>query len=247
LEDAQVIILWASHPVPDRRCAVPSTTTIEGVQFTRYVQATFKIVSPGITIWADPHRVTPAEVGTEKADLVLVTHPHFDHMDPSAIRACAKTDAVIVTNPAVAAKLPEDIKKSWKVVTIAAGASTTQKGIAIRAVPGYNRHHPKEEGFNTGFLFTVGGKQVFHAGDTSKVPELGKLGPVDIALYPIGGTYTSDEAEAADAINNLIKPRWVIPMHYGYATGGDPEKFRAAVAKGIQVVILEPVLKVRAG
>ena len=73
------------------------------------------------------------------------------------------------------------------------------------------------------------------------------MGPIDIALVPIGGTYTIDETEAAEAIKNDIKPKVVIPMHYGYATGGDPEKFKAMVGDSARVEILEPVIKARAG
>ena len=72
-------------------------------------------------------------------------------------------------------------------------------------------------------------------------------GTVDIALYPIGGTYTSDEADAAAAIQELIKPRVVIPMHYGYATAGDPAHFQTLIGGAAEVRILDPVLQVRYG
>ena len=228
-----------------------STLTIDGLEFTRYVQATFKIKGAGLVVWVDAHRVTDQEVGADKADLALITHPHFDHMDPEALRACVKDGTVLVTNPTVwqelEPKLAADVTAKMSVVTIRAGESTEQRGVPIEAVAGYNNYHPKEQGYNTGFLFTLAGQRMFHAGDTSKVPEFGRLGQVDIALYPIGGTYTSDEADAASAIRELIKPRVFIPMHYGYATGGDPEQCKALVGSAAQVHILEPVLNVRLG
>ena len=228
-----------------------STVTIDGIEFTRYVQATIKVKGGGLVVWVDPHRVADREVGPDKADLALITHPHFDHMDPDALAACVKEGTVLVTNPTVwaelEAKVAADVKSKIQVATIKAGESTEQQGVPIQAVAGYNSYHPREQGYNTGFLFTLAGQRIFHAGDTSKVPEHGQMGSVDIALYPIGGTYTSDEAEAASAITELIKPRVFIPIHYGYATGGDPEQCKALVGSAAEVHILEPVLKVRVG
>ena len=82
-----------------------STIEIEGIELTRYVQSSFKIKTPTITIFVDPHRLTKETVGDEKADLVLITHPHFDHLDPDAVDAVRGGDTVIVTNMACAPKL----------------------------------------------------------------------------------------------------------------------------------------------
>jgi L-ascorbate metabolism protein UlaG (beta-lactamase superfamily) len=87
--------------------------------------------------------------------------------------------------------------------------------VEVRAVAGYNGPHPR--GFNVGFVFRVGDQTIFHAGDTGRVPEMASLGDIDVALLPIGGTYTMAEAEAAEAVR-MIRPKVAIPMHYGYAT-----------------------------
>ena len=225
-----------------------SSVTIDGLEFTRYVQASFKIKGGGLVVWVDPHRVGENEVGDDKADLVLVTHPHGEHMDPAALTACAKQETVLITNPVVWSQLQGRLGDRFAdVATIRAGESTERRGVPVQAVAGYNQHHPKDQGFNTAFVFTVGGKRIFHGGDTDAVPEFGGLGAVDIALYPIGGTYTSDEADAATAIRDLIKPRVAIPMHYGYATGGDPNRFKELVGDAAKVHILDPVLNVRYG
>jgi L-ascorbate metabolism protein UlaG (beta-lactamase superfamily) len=86
-------------------------------------------------------------------------------------------------------------------------------------------------------VLRVGDQTVFHAGDSDRVPEMSSLGEIDVALLPIGGTYTMAEAEAAEAVR-MIRPTVAIPMHYGYATGGDPEKFASLVGADATVVIL---------
>ncbi len=224
-----------------------SSVLIGGLELTRYVQAAFKIKGAGLVVWIDPHRVTDNEVGADKADLVLVTHPHGDHMDPAALAAVAKADTILITNPTVWSELESKLPAGTfgEVVTITGGQTAERKGVTVQAVDGYNEFHPR--GFNTGFVATIGGQRVFHAGDTSKVPEFGSLGQVDIALYPIGGHYTSDETEAAEVMREQIKPRNAVPMHYGYATAGDPERFKELVGNASQVHITEPVLNVRYG
>ncbi len=204
-----------------------ASTTIEGIRFERLIQSSFRIRSGELVIYVDPHRVT----GGDKADLVLVTHEHFDHLDPDAIAAVRKDDTVVIANAPCAQRL----KGQGNVISIKEGGTVTEKGVQVRAVAGYNDFHPR--GFNVGFVFTVAGKNIYHAGDTNRVPEMASMGPIDVALMPIGGTYTMDEKEAADAVRD-IKPRHVIPMHYGYATGGDPKKFATLVGDVAQVTIL---------
>jgi L-ascorbate metabolism protein UlaG (beta-lactamase superfamily) len=200
---------------------------VDGLEFERIIQSSFRIKGGGLVVYIDPHRVS----GGEKADLILISHEHFDHLDPSAIATIQKEDTVIVANAPCARRLQD----KGNVVSIEEGQSVTEKGVEIRAVPGYNSFHPR--GFNIGFLFALEGKRIYHAGDTDRVPEMAELGTVDIALIPIGGTYTMDEPQAAEAVT-AIKPKTVIPMHYGYATGGDPKKFATLVEKSANVVIL---------
>jgi len=217
--------------------------TVEGLEFTRFVQASFRVRGGGLLIYLDPHRITERETGGEKADLVFITHPHGDHFDQNALGIVRGPNTVVVAN----APCAQAIQNKANLVSVKEGDALTQKGVSIKAVPGYNGYHNRSQGFNVGFVFTVAGKAVYHGGDTGRVPEMAQMGKVDIALVPIGGTYTMDEAEAAAAIKDDIKPRFAIPMHYGYATGGDPERFKALVGNAAEVHVLEPVLKVRMG
>jgi L-ascorbate metabolism protein UlaG (beta-lactamase superfamily) len=199
---------------------------VDEIEFERIIQSSFCIKAGGLVVYVDPHRVS----GGEKADLIFVSHDHFDHLDPSAIATIQKADTVIVTNGPCARRL----QGKGNIVSIEEGQTVTEKGVEITAVPAYNSFHPRSD--SIGFLFTLAGKRIYHAGDTNLVPEMAELGPVDVALIPIGGTYTMDEPEAAEAVKT-IRPKTVIPMHYGYATGGDPKKFASLVEDTANVII----------
>ena len=205
-------------------------TSIGSLELERFIQSSFRIVGGSVTVYVDPHRIGDAP---EKADLVLITHEHFDHMDPAAINAVAKDDTVVVANAPCARALQG--KVTGRIVSIEEGQSLTEKGVSIKAVAGYNGFHPR--GFNVGFVFQVGDQAIYHGGDTDRVPEMANFGPIDVALVPIGGTYTMDEKEAAEAVK-AIKPKVAIPMHYGYATGGDPQQFASLVGATAQVIVL---------
>jgi L-ascorbate metabolism protein UlaG (beta-lactamase superfamily) len=97
---------------------------------------------------------------------------------------------------------------------VSPGERLTVKGIDIQAVPAYNplkKYHPKEEG-NLGFVITVEKIRIYHAGDTDFIPEMKKI-KADIAIVPIGGKYTMDAREAAEAVN-VMRPAVAIPMHF---------------------------------
>ncbi len=216
-----------------------STITINGVEITRYIQSCFKLKAGGVVVWIDPVRVTPAHVGDDKADLVLITHPHQDHFDVRALAACRKQGAPIIASPAAAEALE---RKGIHATTLWEGQATTAAGLSVTAAPGYNGYHARSRFFNVGYRFRLGGATIYHAGDTDAVPEMAQAGPVDIAMLPIGGVFVMDEVEAAKAVE-MLQAKTVIPMHYGFATGGDPARLAEAVAGKAAVVALGPVIK----
>ena len=196
----------------------------------------FRIDGPEI-IYLDPYRLG---AGNPTADVILITHDHSDHCSPGDIDKIRGDDTAIVTVAASAAKLDGDI------LIVKPGDSVTVKGIGVQAVAAYNVNkfpspgvpfHPKESG-HVGFILTLDGHRVYHAGDTDHIPEMADLGEIDIALLPVSGTYvmTADEAvEAAATIN----PEVAIPMHVGRGIGSldNAETFKEKAP--VEVVILE--------
>ena len=182
------------------------------------------------TVYIDPYQI---EEGP-RADLILITHEHFDHCSPDDVAKIQQSGSVIVTEKDSAAKLSGDVR----VVNV--GEKLSVDDITVEAVPAYNTNkdfHPKSKGW-LGFIVEIDGVKVYHAGDTDYIPEM-KGYNTDIALLPVSGTYvmTADEAvEAALAIN----PKVAIPMHYGAIVGGeqDAENFKDALEGKVEVRIL---------
>lgn len=146
-----------------------------------------------------------------KADIILVTHEHQDHLDTKAISQTEKKGTRIIVNQAGRDKLGKgQVMKN--------GDSVTVKGIKITAVPAYNttsgrdQYHPK--GRDNGYVLNIGGKRIYIAGDTEDIPEMAELRDIDIAFLPMNQPYTMTSEQAARAAR-MIKPRVLYPYHYG--------------------------------
>ncbi|MGC9095290.1 MAG: MBL fold metallo-hydrolase [Candidatus Bathyarchaeia archaeon] len=199
--------------------------------------ASFQIVADGKVVYIDPYEGDY----TDKADLILVTHSHFDHCDTSKIKKIRKGDTVVIAPSDCASKI------GGKVRSLKPGETISIGGITVEAVQAYNvkrfrspgnPFHPK--GFGVGYTVTVGGKTIYHAGDTDFIPEMRELKGrnVSLALLPSGGTYTMDNEEAAEAAL-AINPEAVIPMH---RWDTNPEEFKTKVESSskVKVVLLKP-------
>ena len=188
-------------------------------------------IDAAAVIYIDPYQIK----SDVPADIILVSHDHFDHCSPDDIKKIQKKNTVIITEKTSAGKLSGDIR------IVQPGDTVTALDIAVEIVPAYNTNkqfHPKAAGM-LGFILTVEGVRIYHAGDADFIPEMKNI-KADIALLPVSGTYvmTADEAaQAALAIN----PKIAIPMHYGAIVGAasDAKTFADKLQGKVEVKILK--------
>lgn len=203
---------------------------IQGIRW--FGQAAF-LIENDKNIYIDPFEL-PGDV--PPADIILITHDHRDHFSPKDIEAILTPSTVVVSIDAVRSNLPESVEHFRLVKP---GSDISVKDIHIEVTRAYNvnkRFHPRDKD-HVGFIVDVGGRRIYHAGDTDLIPEMKHI-DADIALLPIGGTYTMDAIGAALAAQT-IDPRIAIPMHWGKIVGTreDAEDFRRRCK--IPVIILD--------
>ncbi|MGD2271900.1 MAG: MBL fold metallo-hydrolase [Desulfobacterales bacterium] len=182
--------------------------------------------------WPDPIDGLPEDLA--RADIILLTHHHKDHCKKVTIDRLKKANTLILAPQRCSRELGRGIK------VMEPGEELTLGAIKIKTVPAYNAengnstkkvHH---KGHGVGYLVTIDGKTIYHAGDTDLIPEMKALGDVDVALIPIGGTYTMDVSEAVEATLS-INPKVVVPMHRLKA---DPHKFLEKVKAKSRVEVM---------
>ena len=180
-------------------------------------------------LYFDPFQMKTA---AHDADIIFVTHDHFDHFSPEDIDKAAKADTVFVVPQSLAGKLPTE-----KTTVMQAGQQIGIQDVWVEAVAAYNvgkPFHPKENGW-LGYRVTMDGETLYVCGDTDATPEA-KAVRCDILALPVGGTYTMDASQAAE-LAKAILPKLALPTHYGSIVGSkkDAEKFCKLVSDAIQV------------
>ncbi len=185
--------------------------------------ASVRIKGAEEVIYIDPYQIA----GGEEATIVLVTHDHFDHCSPEDVLKVASGATKVFAPSSCRAKL--DGIGSFTAVR--PGGEYTARSARIRAIPAYNidtGFHPKNAG-GVGYVVELDGKTYYHAGDTDLIPEMDGLN-VDVAVLPVGGTYTMTAEEAAEAFKK-IGAKEGVPMHYGSVVGteADADRFRKLI------------------
>lgn len=189
---------------------------MENIKWLGHASFVITDEATGLKIYyIDPYHLP--EVTLDKADLIFVTHAHHDHLSEGDINKVLKPDTTVVATPdsLETLKIPDSQKFS-----VEPNSQYSLKGLEFETVPAYNINpeklgfHPKSNNW-VGYILSVNGKKIYHAGDTDFIPEMREFAAktLDFALIPIGGTYTMGVDEAIEAAN-AIGAKITVPMHY---------------------------------
>jgi L-ascorbate metabolism protein UlaG (beta-lactamase superfamily) len=215
-------------------------TTAEGeVVIHPIIHATLLLGWGGKAIYVDPVSSRSGQTldykSLPRADLILLTHEHSDHLDVGCITAIKATNAIIVAPSVVYQALSSSLRSLTTVMTN--GAAAQVLGLSIEAVPAYNRttsHHPK--GAGNGYLLTLGGKRIYLSGDTQDTPEMRALRNIDVAFLSMNQPYTMTVAEAVSAVREF-KPSVVYPYHSQGSPATDLNSFKQKVGTDLGIEV----------
>jgi len=211
--------------------------TVEKISW--YGQAAVRIDNDGQKIFIDPYHLP----GKDEADVILITHSHGDHLSIEDIRKIYNKNTTFYCPADCEAILREN--DLGPVTIVQPGDILLINGTKVLTVPMYNvektNYHPKENNW-CGYIVDVGGVKVYHAGDTERIPEMKEI-DCDIAMLPLGQTYTMNSVEEAEHAALDTGAEIAIPIHYGMYEGtkDDAQKFKELLEGKIQVILLEQI------
>ena len=199
--------------------------------------SSIKMKNKNIIIYIDPFKI---DNDYNDADFIFITHDHYDHYSEEDINKVVNNDTIIVVPDGLITKLMQIGINKDKIIVVEPNKKYSVKGINFETVPAYNinkKFHPKENGW-VGYLINLNNTVYYIAGDTDITEENRKV-KCDVALVPVGGTYTMDYKEAATLVNE-IKPQIAVPIHYGSIVGTkqDAINFTQLLNKSIKGIIL---------
>jgi L-ascorbate metabolism protein UlaG (beta-lactamase superfamily) len=193
----------------------------------------------GAVVYIDPYRVPDGP----KADLILVTHGHYDHFSPQDIERLAHDRTWLIAPAAVAERLSGHVQSIGPGETVQPAG---MRGVEASAIAAYNTSkrdgegrlfHPREAG-GVGYELNLRGERLYHCGDTDVIPEMDAVAGCDVALLAVSGTYVMTPAEAAEAARR-IAPRLAVPMHWGDHLGTYSDAQAFARSAPVEVKIME--------
>ncbi|NLT72886.1 MAG: MBL fold metallo-hydrolase [Chloroflexi bacterium] len=195
--------------------------------------ASFRLETSSTTVYFDPWQIK----GGPKADLILVTHEHHDHLSIEDIDRLSTSETEILCSPSCLEELAHRRARA-----VHPGERVHVAGIAVEVVPAYNTdkpNHPQSAG-HVGYIVESDGRRIYHAGDTDVIPEMEQV-RCDVALLPMGGTYTMNADQAAQAAAR-IGAKVVVPMHWGRLVGTerDVERMQSLMPEGARLIVLSP-------
>ena len=217
--------------------------SIEGVQISWLGHDGFKLKG-GVTVAIDPFRISVRS--NEKADIIFITHEHFDHCSPKDIVQIISPTTVIV-----APQIAKDCLSSFpnEKVFVKPFENGEVLGVKFYTVPAYNINkfrapgvvfHPKEDG-RVGYVISMNGVRFYHAGDTDAVPEMKEV-EAEVAMLPVSGVYVMTAEEAVEALKMIRGVQVAIPMHWGSIVGSRDDALRfkeLAEPLGVRVLVPE--------
>ncbi|MFQ5881362.1 MAG: MBL fold metallo-hydrolase [Candidatus Methylomirabilales bacterium] len=210
----------------------------EGIEIAWLGHDSFRITK-GKVIYIDPYQLSGSPA---RADLVLITHDHFDHLSEADVKKVVGPESVVVAPPQCQGQLGGLQVKELR--SIQAGEKTQVANIEVEAIPAYNVNkfrspgnpfHPK--GTGVGYIITIEGKRIYHVGDSDQIPEMATARGVEVVLLPVSGTYVMTAQEAVEAAK-AIQPKVAIPMHFGAIVGSraDAEAFQKAAPCRVEIL-----------
>lgn len=198
--------------------------------------SSIKIETEGKIIYVDPFRI---KEDRKDSDIIIITHSHYDHFSEEDIMKIKNEKTkILITNDLIERTLKLGFDKA-DIIVVMTGNEYKVLNIEINTIPAYNKNkkfHLKENNW-VGYILNLENEKIYIAGDTDLIEENKNI-KCDIALVPVGGTYTMNYKDAAELIN-IIKPKKVIPIHYGEIVGNiqDGIKFSKLVSDEIEVDI----------
>lgn len=195
------------------------TLDLNGVTIKWLGHSSFMIEHDGKVVYIDPYKVSDI---SKKADVIFITHGHYDHCSIGDIQNLSKDDTILFIPVDSFSKVSHRVNAK-EMILMKPGDEKSLDWLQVSAIPAYNltkEFHPKENQW-MGYVFSINGISFYHAGDTDKIPEMASV-KCDVMLVPVGGTYTMGPKEAAEAVS-IVRPKLAIPMHYGSIVGSESD------------------------